>query len=102
MAVFDALVGDAAVVTPDEERELLRTHRPGAGQLPRLRSAYPVPDVAPPPVLRNGWLTFGSFASAHKITDPVVAAWSRILLGAPGARLLLRSQTLGERPTALR
>jgi protein O-GlcNAc transferase len=57
---------------------------------------YPVPEVASPPVLRNGWLTFGSFASAHKITDPVVAAWSRILLGTPAARLLLRGQTLDE------
>ena len=47
-------------------------------------------------MLRNGWLTFGSFASAHKITDPVVAAWSRILLGAPTARLLLRNQLLNE------
>ncbi len=58
--------------------------------------AYEVPDVAPPPVLRNGGLTFGSFASAHKITEPVVAAWSRILLGAPNARLLLRNQLLDD------
>jgi len=52
--------------------------------------------VAPPPVLRTGSLTFGSFASAYKITEQVVAAWSRIMLGARSARLLLRNQALGE------
>ena len=30
---------------------------------------YPVPDVAPPPCLRSGHLTFGCFASAYKLTD---------------------------------
>jgi len=94
--VFDALVGDASVVKPDEEREYSEPIVRVPGSYLAFEVAYPVPDVAPPPVLRNGWLTFGSFASAHKLTDPVVAAWSRILLGAPGSRLLLRSQTLGE------
>ena len=91
------LVGDAAVV--DAGRGARTTSEPivaRAWQLSRLRVRYPVPEVAPPPVLRNGWLTFGSFASAHKITDPVVAAWSRILLGAPTARLLLRGRTLDD------
>jgi predicted O-linked N-acetylglucosamine transferase (SPINDLY family) len=57
---------------------------------------YPVPEVAPPPVLRNGWLTFGSFASAYKVSDQVVAAWSQLLTRVPEARLLLRNQTLDD------
>jgi len=93
---FDLLVGDAAVVTPDEERHYCERVVRVPGSYLAFEVGYPVPEVAPPPVLRNGWLTFGSFASAHKITDPVVSAWSRILLGAPTARLLLRGQTLDE------
>ena len=80
---FDLLVGDAAVVTPDEERHYCESIVRVPGSYLAFEVRYPVPEVAPPPMLRNGWLTFGSFASAHKITDPVVAAWSRILLGAP-------------------
>ena len=91
---FDLLVGDAAVVTPDEERHYCERIVRVPGSYLAFEVRYPVPEVAPPPVLRNGWVTFGSFASAHKITDPVVAAWSRILLGAPTARLLLRGRTL--------
>jgi protein O-GlcNAc transferase len=93
---FDLLVGDAAVVTRDEEEHYRERIVRVPGSYLAFEVRYPVPEVASPPMLRNGWLTFGSFASAHKITDPVVAAWSRILLGAPAARLLLRGQTLDE------
>ncbi len=96
VAAFDLLVGDAAVVPPDEERHYCERIVRVPGSYLAFEVNYPVPAVAPPPMLRNGWLTFGSCASGHKITDPVVAAWSRILLGAPTARLLLRGQTLDE------
>ena len=95
-ADFDLLVGDAAVVTQGEERHYRERIARVPGSYLAFEVRYPVPEVAPPPILRNGWLTFGSFASAYKITDPVVAAWSHILLGVPNARLLLRNQALGE------
>lgn len=49
------------------------------------------PPPLPPPCLQNGYVTFGSFNNLAKIGDSVIAAWSRILLGVPNARLLLRS-----------
>lgn len=49
------------------------------------------PPPLPPPCLQNGFVTFGSFNNLAKIGDNVIAAWSRILLGVPNARLLLRS-----------
>ena len=57
---------------------------------------YPVPDVAPPPCLRAGHLTFGCFASAYKLTEPTIAAYAAILRDAPASRLLLRNRTLDE------
>jgi protein O-GlcNAc transferase len=101
IAGYDLLVGDAAVVTPDEEQHYCERIVRVPGSYLAFEVRYPVPDVAPPPSLRNGWLTFGSFASAHKITDRVVAAWTRILLGAPAARLLLRNQLLQEPSNAM-
>ncbi|MFZ0019402.1 MAG: tetratricopeptide repeat protein [Acetobacteraceae bacterium] len=93
---FDMLVGDAAVVPAEEEHGYSERIVRVPGSYLAFEVRYPAPEVAPSPALRHGWLTFGSFASAHKITDPVVAAWSRILLGAPTARLLLRNQLLNE------
>ena len=90
------LVGDASVVTPEEEEHYCESIVRVPGSYLAFEVLYPVPDVAPPPMLTNGWLTFGSFASAYKITDEVVTAWSQILLAAPSARLLLRNRTLGD------
>jgi protein O-GlcNAc transferase len=96
LSCFDMLVGDPAVVPPQEEGSYCERIVRVPGSYLAFEVRYPVPGVAPPPVLRSGSLTFGSFASAHKITDPVVTAWSRILLGAPTARLMLRNQLLDE------
>jgi protein O-GlcNAc transferase len=96
IAGLDGVIGDAAVAPPEEEKFF-------SEPIVRVRHTYltfdmfyPVPDVAPPPCLMNGYVTFGSLASAYKITDAVIAAWSRIVRGVPGARLLLRNRTMGE------
>lgn len=96
IAGLDGVIGDAAVAPREEEKFF-------SEPIVRVRHTYltfdmfyPVPDVAPPPFLANGYVTFGSLASAYKITDAVIAAWSRILRGVPGSRLLLRNRTLGD------
>lgn len=50
-------------------------------------------DVAtrtPAPILTTGVCSFGAFINPAKLSDQTVAAWSRILRGAPAARLLLK------------
>lgn len=96
MPCFDALIGDEHVVREDEERFYTEP-------IVRLPSCYltfevdhPAPEVAPPPCVRRGFLTFGSLASQYKLSPPLVAAWSRILQGAPESRLLLRNRGLGD------
>ena len=49
----------------------------------------PVPEMAALPYLRNGFLTFLSFASLHKLNPGVITAWGEILRAAPPAHLLL-------------
>lgn len=53
------------------------------------------PGVAPPPMLANGFVTFGSFNNASKLNPDTVALWSRVLGAVPGSRLLLKSFELG-------
>lgn len=48
-------------------------------------------DVGPPPVLANGFVTFGSFNSVQKMPPALVALWARVLAAVPGSRLLLKS-----------
>ena len=61
--------------------------------------AYP---VAPLPVLKNGWITFGSFNAYAKINEPVIELWARLLSGLPQARLFIMTVPRGSATAALR
>ena len=57
------------------------------------------PDVTPLPMLRNGFVTFGSFNALAKITDEAIALWSRILLRVSGSRILFKNKCLFDEST---
>ena len=54
-----------------------------------------MPDVAPPPSLSRGFITFGCFNNYSKVTDDMLLLWRQILDGVEGARLLLKSRLFG-------
>ena len=58
------------------------------------------PDVAPPPALANGRITFGCFNNLAKTTSHVIAAYSEILRRLPSARLVMKAHQFADRPTA--
>jgi predicted O-linked N-acetylglucosamine transferase (SPINDLY family) len=74
-------------------------------RLPKTFSCYCAPAespaVGPLPALANGFVTFGSFNNFRKLSDPTIAVWARLLREIPTARLLLKSQGLGN-PQALK
>ena len=51
-------------------------------------------ELEPPPSLKNGYITFGSFNMSSKLNRGVVALWSRILQSVVGSRLLLKAAVL--------
>ncbi|SHK25374.1 Predicted O-linked N-acetylglucosamine transferase, SPINDLY family [Selenomonas ruminantium] len=53
------------------------------------------PEVSPPPVAKNDYITFGSFNNFAKVNDEMLLIWREILLRVPGSRLLLKHQLLG-------
>jgi len=76
-------------------------------QLLRLPSGFlcyappgDAPEVAAPPAIENGYITFGSFNNLAKMTPDVVALWSRILNVVSNSRLLLKNKWLTEKATA--
>ncbi len=85
------------------------TDPPGAGafaveELVRLDPCFlcytpqaEAPPVNPePPSVRNGFVTFGSFNSIQKLNEGVIAAWTKVVLGVPGSKLLLKDLRLRE------
>ena len=52
--------------------------------------------VAPPPFLKNGFVTFGSFNNLAKLSSATVTIWSEILQRLEGSRLILKTTHLGE------
>jgi len=63
--------------------------------LPDTRLCYTPPAAAgmpaPPPVLAGKHITFGTYQNMVKITDPVLALWSRVLARVEGARLRVQN-----------
>jgi len=94
LPTVDCVVGDQWTIPPEEERFCVERVRRVPHTYLAFDMFYPAPDVAPPPWLAAGQITFGSLMSAYKITDPVIASWSRILHGVPAARLLLRNRAM--------
>ena len=54
-----------------------------------------MPEVAPPPCLSRGYVTFGCFNNYSKVTDAMLLLWRQILVDVPDARLLLKSRLFG-------
>jgi len=54
----------------------------------------PAPDVAPCPSAGGAPIRFGSFNSLHKVSDHLLALWSRLLREAPEAQLVLKNPFL--------
>ena len=95
MACFDYLIGDRHVLPPDEERFYTERIARVPGCYLTFEVTYPVPDVAAPPCLSTGRITFGCLAAQYKLTTGVIEAWSGILHGSPGSRLVLKNSALG-------
>lgn len=69
--------------------------------LPRGRLCYqPAPwaptEIASPPFLRHGGITFGSFNNTAKLNDGVFNAWAQILAQVPTSRLVLKWRTFND------
>ena len=91
MTAMDYLLADP-VQAPAEsdhyyQEKIIRL--PGSYLL--YRPVAEAPEVGPPPVENNGFVTFGSFNGVQKLAPPVIDCWSRILRRLPAARLVLKA-----------
>ncbi|OGA50761.1 MAG: hypothetical protein A3G25_14150 [Betaproteobacteria bacterium RIFCSPLOWO2_12_FULL_63_13] len=72
-------------------------------RLPDCFVAYqPPPDapaVSPPPSVKRGYVTFGSFNSLIKVNHEVVALWAKVLHAVAGSRLVLKGFAFSSQAT---
>jgi protein O-GlcNAc transferase len=100
IGAYDYLIGDDTVIPPDEEQFYSERILRLPGSYLTFEVHYPVPDVAPAPFAKNGYITFGSLASQYKITHEVRDAWVSILRAVPNSRLILKNAALGSQGNA--
>jgi len=53
-------------------------------------------EIKKPPLIENGYVTFGSFNNLAKLSDPMITLWAQLLHAIPGSKLRLKSMYLGE------
>lgn len=94
MPQMDYYLGDPFVAPREEERNFTERiwHLPES-YLCLTQPAVPV-EIGLLPALIKGHITFGCFNNLIKISDAVVALWSRVLHAISGSKLFLRSRHL--------
>ncbi|MBV5323783.1 MAG: tetratricopeptide repeat protein, partial [Rhodospirillaceae bacterium] len=90
-----------AQVDPPGEADLVHVEK--LVRLPRSFLCFRPSDFAGEvpvrPVVANGYVTFGSFNVMAKMTDEVVAVWSRILREVPKSRLVMKCNAFSDPET---
>jgi predicted O-linked N-acetylglucosamine transferase (SPINDLY family) len=66
--------------------------------LPSVITMEPVSEAHPSalPMLRNGFVTFGVFNRIDKISDDVLAVWSKLLRAVPGSKIVIKHVALDD------
>lgn len=93
---LDYIIGDKWVIPPEEEEYYTEKVLRVSGSYIAFRVLYAVPDVAPPPSLETGRITFGCLSVQRKITSEMIDTWAEILRKAPESGLLLKNPVYDE------
>ena len=100
LSTMDYLITDH-FLDPDEESEKYYVEK--LLYLPNSFFCYNAPlecpEVASTPVLRNEYITFGSYNNLAKISEDVIDLWSQVLHAVPDSRLILQCLSLNDPPT---
>jgi predicted O-linked N-acetylglucosamine transferase (SPINDLY family) len=62
------------------------------------RGSREAPGFSPSPAARDGFVTFGSFNAAQKVSAPVIESWARITGSVPASRLVLKTSAFDAEP----
>jgi predicted O-linked N-acetylglucosamine transferase (SPINDLY family) len=96
VAEIDYVIADEVSLPQSHQDQFTET----VWYLPHTRMCFSPPTesvaVSPLPAKTNGYITFGSFQNLGKISDEVLALWSKVLAKMPTARLRLQIKQLND------
>jgi predicted O-linked N-acetylglucosamine transferase (SPINDLY family) len=94
LETMDYLLADTVAI-PQHVRHLFAER---VYDLPCVITIDPIVDVqpSPPPMLRNGFITFGVFNRIDKISDDALAVWSKLLRVVEGSKIVVKHLALDE------
>jgi predicted O-linked N-acetylglucosamine transferase (SPINDLY family) len=94
LATMDYFFADPVTI-PERVRHLFAET---VYDLPSVITIDPITDIAPAtlPMLRNGHVTFGVFNRIDKISDDVLAVWSKLLSEIEGSKLVVKHLALDD------
>ena len=91
LSQMDYLIADSNLIKKDE----VKLYSEKILFLPNIWNCHSGLGISrkenPPPLIKNKYITFGSFNNANKISDEVVNVWSKILKSINNSRLVLKS-----------
>lgn len=98
LPTIDYLFSDPVAIP----REVRHHYAEQIHDLPCLIPLEPPPDSARsslPPVLQNGFLSYGIFNRVSKLSDSAIALWSKLLSADPVSRLVIKDAMLDDAAT---
>jgi predicted O-linked N-acetylglucosamine transferase (SPINDLY family) len=93
----DYVVGDDIAFPKASDRYFSET----IYRLPRCLLTYnydsiDMPPVSPPPMLENGYTTFGSFGGPYKLNRECIELWAAVLRAVPNSRFLMQNEGMSK------
>ncbi|MBH5371397.1 tetratricopeptide repeat protein [Bradyrhizobium glycinis] len=94
LRTMDYVLADPVFI-PQSARHLLTEK---VYDLPCLITIDPILDVPPsePPMLRNGYVTFGVFNRVNKISDEAIRVWSNVMREVAGSKIIIKHTLLDD------
>ncbi len=93
---IDYMIGDRLVTPKNESKHFAEK----IFRLPNMWVCFTPPDfdveISEPPVIKNGYITFGSFNNLSKINKRVIFLWSKVLKSVPKSKLFLKTKQLND------
>lgn len=94
LSVIDAVLLDEWHAPPGTESQFVeRIVRLSGGRFCYTPVHFAPAEVAPPPCVAKGTVTFGCFNNTGKLNTGVLEAWAQILTAVPDSRLILKWRT---------
>lgn len=91
LRTVDAKLLDEKIVTPDAPRYYVERPLVLPSTFWCFDPMEPVPIAADPPMVANGFITFGCAGNISKISDALLRVWAGILAAVPDSRFTIRS-----------